>query len=160
MYCLTSPFAFSIAPFCHEEYGSAKYTGTPRDLLIISCAANSTPLSVVMDFIFPLNGISSCFTVSANFFAFFPCFNFLINSIFVCFSTKVTIAPQLPFPTIVSISKSPNRTPSTSLGLSLILTRLGMTMRLPPTGLARCFNLWRQFLYREPPSFLSFLIMR
>ena len=40
MYCLTSPFAFSIALFCHEEYGSAKYTGTPRDLLIISCAAN------------------------------------------------------------------------------------------------------------------------
>lgn len=46
---------------------------------------------------FPLNGISIFFTVSANFLAFFPCFNFLINSIFVCFSTNVTIAPQLPF---------------------------------------------------------------
>lgn len=63
----------------------------------------------------------------------------------VClFSTKVTMAPQLPFPTMVSISKSPKRTPSTSFGLSLTLTRLGMTTRLPPTGLARCFNLYRK----------------
>lgn len=144
MYCRMSPFAFSIAPFCHEEYGPAKYTGTPKLLLIISCAANSKPLSVVIVFIRPLKGMSSCFTVSANFLAFLPCFNFLMNSMFVCFSTKVTMAPQLPFPTMVSISKSPKRTPSTSFGLSLTLTRLGMTTRLPPTGLARCFNLYRK----------------
>ena len=67
-----------------------------------------------------------------------------MNSMFVCFSSKVTMAPQLPFPTMVSISKSPKRTPSTSFGLSLTLTRLGMTTRLPPTGLARCFNLYRK----------------
>lgn len=24
IYCLMSPFAFSMAPFCHDEYGSAK----------------------------------------------------------------------------------------------------------------------------------------
>ena len=50
IYCLISLFVFSIAPFCHEQYGSAKYTGTPKNLVISLCAANSGPLSVVMVF--------------------------------------------------------------------------------------------------------------
>ena len=35
---------FSIAPFCHEQYGSAKYTGTPKNLVMSLCAANSGPV--------------------------------------------------------------------------------------------------------------------
>ena len=49
MCCLISLFVFSMDPFCHEEYESVKYTGTPlRCLLIHWCSANSLPLSVVM----------------------------------------------------------------------------------------------------------------
>ena len=35
MYCLMSLFVFSMAPFCHEEYESVKYTGTPPRCLLI-----------------------------------------------------------------------------------------------------------------------------
>ena len=44
IYCLISLFVFSIAPFCHEQYGSAKYTGTPKNLVMSLCAANSGPV--------------------------------------------------------------------------------------------------------------------
>ena len=160
MYCLISPFSFSMPPFCHEEYGSAKYTFTPSPLLIISWHANSVPLSVVIDLICSLNGLSRCITVRANSFAFFPLGSFLMNSMLVLRSISVTIAPWLPLPTIVSISKSPKRLPSASCGRSLMLVRLGMDMRFPPTGLARCFSLCRQCLYRLPPSALSLRIIR
>ncbi len=36
MYCLIRRFRFSIAPFCHEEYGSVKYTVTPSFFEIYS----------------------------------------------------------------------------------------------------------------------------
>ena len=36
MYCLMSPFTFSMAPFCHDEYGSAKYIFVPMLFAIIS----------------------------------------------------------------------------------------------------------------------------
>lgn len=36
IYCLISPFMFSIVPFSHEEYGCAKYTVAPSSLAIIS----------------------------------------------------------------------------------------------------------------------------
>ena len=48
MYCLISLFVFSIVPFCHEQYGSAKYTGTPKNFVMSLRAANSGPLSVVI----------------------------------------------------------------------------------------------------------------
>lgn len=52
IYFRMSLFAFSIAPFCQEQYESAKYTlplsRPPRlSMRVISrCAANSQPLSV------------------------------------------------------------------------------------------------------------------
>ena len=50
IYCLINLFVFSIDPFCHEQYGSAKYTGTPKYFVMSLCAANSGPLSVVIVF--------------------------------------------------------------------------------------------------------------
>ncbi len=46
IYCLTSLFMFSIAPFCHEAYESAKKTFVPSALAIFLWHANSVPLSV------------------------------------------------------------------------------------------------------------------
>ena len=48
IYCLINLFVFSTVPFCHEQYGSAKYTGTPKYLVMSLCTANSGPLSVVI----------------------------------------------------------------------------------------------------------------
>ena len=50
IYCLINLFVFSIVPFCHEQYGSAKYTGTAKYFVMFLCTANSGPLSVVMVF--------------------------------------------------------------------------------------------------------------
>ena len=51
IYCLMSLLVFSIAPFCHEEQGSANQTTAPKCFVMSLCAANSGPLSVVMVFI-------------------------------------------------------------------------------------------------------------
>ena len=51
IYCLMSLLVFSIAPFCHEEQGSAKQTTAPKCFVMSLCAANSGPLSVVMFFV-------------------------------------------------------------------------------------------------------------
>ena len=93
MYCLINPFIFSIAPFYHEEYGSAKQTGAPILLVIFSCKANSKPLSVVIVLITSLYGQSKCMTASASLSAFLPCFYFRISSRLVLRSVRVTIAP-------------------------------------------------------------------
>ena len=37
IYCLINLFVFSIVPFCHEQYGSAKYTGTAKYFVILMC---------------------------------------------------------------------------------------------------------------------------
>ena len=121
MYCLISLFVFSIAPFCQEQYGSAKYTGTPKNLVMSLCAANSGPLSVVMVFRLSLYGSSSFLTTFARGFDCFPNGSFCISSILVDFSTSVSMACWSGS-TIKSISKSPNLFPSTSLLLSWILT--------------------------------------
>ena len=134
IYCLISLFVFSIAPFCHEQYGSAKYTGTPKYLVISLCAANSGPLSVVMVFRHSLYGSNSFLTAFARGFACFPNGSFRISGILVDFSTGVSMACWSGT-TIKSISKSPNLFPSTSLLLSWMLT-LSLIGRCLPLG--RC----------------------
>lgn len=71
IYFRMSLFAFSIAPFCQEQYESAKYTlpfsRPPRlSIRVISrCAANSQPLSVVIVWTNSLYGKSSLATTFA-----------------------------------------------------------------------------------------------
>ncbi len=121
-----------MGPFCHGQYGSAKYTGTPNHFVISLCAANSGPLSVVMVFSLSLYGSSSLLTAFARGFDCFPNGSFCISNILVGFSTSVSMA-RWAGSTIRSISKSPNLFPSTSLFLSWMRT-LSLTGRCPPLG--------------------------
>ena len=121
-----------MAPFCHEQYGSAKYTGTPKNLVMSLCAANSGPLSVVMVFRQSLYGSSSLLTTFARGFDCFPKGSFCISSMLVDFSTSVSMA-RWSGSTIKSISKSPNLFPSASLLLSWILN-LSLIGICPPLG--------------------------
>lgn len=68
-----------MRPFCHEEYASVKYTCTLSFSVIYWCAANSLPLSVVMDSRCSLKGKSSLQTVFATFMAFLPFLSFSIS---------------------------------------------------------------------------------
>ena len=142
MYCLINLFVFSIAPFGHEQYGSAKYTGTPKYLVMSLCAANSGPLSVVMVFRLSLYGSSSFLTTFARGFDSFPNGSFCISSILVDFSTSVSMACWSGS-MIKSISKSSNLSPSTSLLLSWILN-LSLIGRCLPLGrcLISSYVLW------------------
>ena len=159
MYCRISPLAFSMAPFCHDEYGSVKYTLAPIASAIFLCAANSLPLSVVIVRMLSLKGFSISMTTSASSLESFPCFNFSMNSLLVFLSIRVTIACWLFGPTIVSISKSPNRFPSASLGLSSMPTLSGIWyLPAAPIGLLLCLSLCRRCLYRVPLFRLSILI--
>lgn len=157
MYCLTSLFSFSTAPFCHEQYESAKYTGTSRFLVIHSCSANSLPLSVVIVFsAFPLYGSSNLHTTFANGFAFFPYLSFSMSRKLVLRSTSVSMA-LLSLSTIRSISQSPKRFPSASAGRSCMLTRFFMFVALVSClreGERLYFILWRHWAASSPvPSF-------
>lgn len=73
-----SLFTFSMAPFCHEQYKSAKYTMTfslpliDSPLVISRCAANSHPLSVVIVLSVFLYGNSSLTTAVAVGIGFLP----------------------------------------------------------------------------------------
>ena len=135
MYFLMSLFAFSIAPFCHEQYESAKYT-FPRtfppllSILVISrCAANSQPLSVVIVWTNSLYGKSSLATTLAVGSAFRPHSSFSIIMKLVERSVSVTMAcPNGSM--IVSSSQSPKRLPSASAGRSCMLVRLAMLVAL------------------------------
>gem|GEM_PF-4392078 len=148
IYCLISLFVFSIAPFCHEQYGSAKYTGTPKNLVMSLCAANSGPLSVVMVFRLSLYGSSSFLTTFARGFACFPNGSFRISGILVDFSTSVSMACWSGS-TIKSVSKSPNLFPSTSLLLSWMLT-LSLIERCPHLGTMPVFHLMPCVLGKFP----------
>lgn len=126
IYCLISPFMFSIAPFSHEEYGCAKYTLVFKSLAIILCAANSVPLSVVIDLTGSSVFLSILTTVSASGSALFPVSSFSISMKQLFLSTSVRMTPFPFFPTIVSISQSPNVLPSASGGLSSMDIRSGI----------------------------------
>ena len=112
-----------------NKYGSAKYTGTPKYLVMSLYTANSDPLSVVIVFRLSLYGSSSFLTTFTRGFD-----SFCINNILVDFSTIVSMACWAGS-TIKSISKYPNLFPSTSLLLSWILT-LSFIGRCSPLG--RC----------------------
>lgn len=135
MYCRISLFAFSIAPFCHDEYGSVKQTGVPSFCVIYSCAANYVPLSVVMVFTDCEQGESSLTTSLDSSSASLLYLSFETNSILVFLSTIVSITSLWFFSTIVSISKSLKRVPSASLGLSCMHSLFLMQGLQAPTGL-------------------------
>ena len=111
-----------MAPFSHELYGCAKYTGHPNSFEIISCSANSVPLSVVMLLTVSFASLIISTTACANGAALFPVSSFLIRSNELYLSTNVTIVPFPPFPTIVSISQSPTLSANPLLGRSSIDT--------------------------------------
>ena len=137
IYCLMSLLAFSIAPFCHEAWESAKYTRLLSFLPLVLNAVemslweqNSEPLSVVMVLMDCRYGNSSRIATFARAVGFFPCGSRAISSMLVLLSVRVSIAPFLPFPTIVSISQSPNRFPFASAGRWWMLTLRGMFLTL------------------------------
>ena len=96
---------------------------------MISCAANSVPLSVVMVLTGNPLPLHSLTTACASGTARFPESSFSMSMKQLFLSTKVTIAPlpSLPsFPTIVSISQSPTVCPLACAGLSSMETRSGI----------------------------------
>lgn len=129
MYFLISLLAFSIAPFCHAEYESAKLTTalpsplTARCLVISMCAENSHPLSVVM--------VLTCFLYGSNSptTTLHPSSSLSTRMKFVKCSISVSIAWSYAS-TIVFISQSPKRLPSASAGRSWMLVQLAMLVAL------------------------------
>lgn len=81
-----------------------------------------------------------------------------MNSMLVLCSMIVTIAQCPSFPMMVSISKSPNRLPSISMGCSAMPVLSGICIRFPTMVRFLCFRRWRQCLYSSPPFSLSLYI--
>ena len=91
IYCLTSQFVFSIAPFCHEEQESAKQTTAPRYFVMSLCTAIQVHCRWLW-FICSLQGRSNLCTCIARGSDFLPCGNFVINSMVVERSTMQRMA--------------------------------------------------------------------
>ena len=102
---------------------------------MISCAANSVLLSVVMVLTDNPLPLSSLTTACASGTARFPESSFSMSMKQLFLSTKVTIAPLPSFPTIMSISQSPTVCPLACAGLSSMETRFGIGVLVPEAEL-------------------------
>lgn len=155
IYCLINLFVFSIAPFCHAAYASAKNIFVFSFEAIISCLQYSEPLSVVIVFTSLRYGNNILITASATPSAFFPLGNLRIIIKLVLRSHSVTMALFCCFPTMRSISQSPKRVPFASAGRSWMLNLLGIVRTFVFRGLLICrlyLSLWRQCFLSSPLS--------
>lgn len=131
--------------FSHDAYGCVKYIFVPSACASSLCLANSVPLSVVMDLMYPIYGCSSLYATLSSPSASFPFGSRAMMNYPWLRSTCVSMASLFPGPTMVSISQSPYLVPSAEVGRSSMLTLslLGICL---PTGRLRCLRRWRQFL--------------
>ena len=146
MYFLMRPFVFSMPPFCHGAWGSAKYTFMPSFLVMYSWQKNSDPLSVVMVFIHFRYGSNRCTIVLAASFASLPWGSFSHDQP-VCAS--VYYSHNCSFIVFAYYGVHFQVAESSAIWLFrafMDTCAVGYLYAASPTGLRLCFKWCRQFL--------------